>query len=437
MLSKDADDIIILEAERDVGGALSSYHLQKPVSGRYDEASLRRNLQDYHVEKYYHHLFDTDEELINLIGELDLGSKLEWLRASTSYYADGKIYPMSTLPEILRFPYLHLTDIIRLGLLVLRSRKQVDLDALDEINARDWIIDRCGSSVYDNFFQPLLRSKFGRNMQDVSAAWLMGRISARSNRSTKGETLGYLHGGFHQLINAMARHITDNGGEVRLGCSATKINITDGGVVSVTSPDETLECDNIISTVPPAVLLNLIGSESSAENLVSKLKAIRYQGACCLLLSLKEPLMKDGTYWLNIREESLIGAIIEHTNLLPSSEYNNEHLVYLASYFQDEHSELWTESEQNLTERYLEALEKLFPFERENVNWTLLARDTNTAPIFNTGYKNNILPYKSDEISGLYLAGMFSRASYPERGMNNSIRAGFECVRSLLEDGGR
>jgi len=50
-----------------------------------------------------------------------------------------------------------------------------------------------------------------------------------------------------------------------------------------------------------------------------------------------------------------------------------------------------------------------------------------TAPIFETGFKNKVLPYKT-KIKGLYLAGMFSPPNYPERSMNGSIRAGLECA---------
>jgi len=54
-----------------------------------------------------------------------------------------------------------------------------------------------------------------------------------------------------------------------------------------------------------------------------------------------------------------------------------------------------------------------------------------TAPIFETGFKNKVLPYKT-KIKGLYLAGMFSPPNYPERSMNGSIRAGLECAEKIL-----
>ena len=35
---------------------------------------------------------------------------------------------------------------------------------------------------------------------------------------------------------------------------------------------------------------------------------------------------------------------------------------------------------------------------------------------------------------GLYLAGMFSEANYPERSMNGSVRAGYEAADAVVLD---
>jgi protoporphyrinogen oxidase len=77
-------------------------------------------------------------------------------------------------------------------------------------------------------------------------------------------------------------------------------------------------------------------------------------------------------------------------------------------------------------------LKKLFPsFDEKAIKWWRLARGVDTAPIFETGFKNEVLPYKT-KIKGLYLAGMFSHPNYPERSMNGSIKAGFECAEEVI-----
>lgn len=371
----------------------------------------------YHIEKYYHHIFTGDKELISLINELGLGNKLEWLRGSTGYYLNGKIYPMNTPFEILRaLPFM---DVLRLTRLVMKTRAIKDTAPYDEITAKEWIIDTAGESVYDNFFLPLLQSKFGDNKEKVSAAWLLGRVRIRSNRGAKGERLGYLRGGFHTLIEKMAENIVKNGGCISHG-NISNIEVADGSVRGVIVDGNRIECDRIISTVAPHVLEKIINTGFSGLD-----TDINYQGTACALFGLSEKVMDD-VYWLNIKENVPFGAVIEHTNFIPASDYG-EHLIYVTSYFQSPESMLWKSSDEELIKLYLGGLEKLFPGFREKVKWWRMRRDVDTAPVYEVGYRKKLLPYKTN-IIGLYLAGMFSAANYPERSMNGSIKAGFECA---------
>ncbi len=405
------DEIILIEKEPELGGVASSYSIQTPYL----------NTGIYHIEKYYHHIFAGDKELITLIEELGLSDKLEWLRGTTGYYFDGKIYPMNTPFEILKA--LPLMDVIRLTWLVLKARAIKDTTPFDDITAKEWIINTAGESVYNNFFLPLLQSKFGDNKEKVSAAWLLGRVRIRSNRGAKGERLGYMRGGFHALIEKMAENIRKKGGSIRQG-NVSKIEVADGSVHGVVVDGKLVECDRIISTVAPHILEKITDTRLLGLDL-----KINYQGTACALFGLSERIMDD-VYWLNIKDDVPFGAVIEHTNFIPASDYG-EHLMYVTSYFQNPDSVLWKSGDEVVIELYLKGLEKLFPGFREEVRWWRLRRDIDTAPVYETGYGKKLLPYAT-KIKGLYLAGMFSEANYPERSMNGSIKAGFRCVQSIL-----
>ncbi len=399
----DGDEIILIEKEPELGGMASSYEIN-----------------NYHIEKYYHHIFSSDKELIALIDELDLGNKLEWLRGSTGYYFDGKIYPMNTPIEILKA--LPLMDVIRLTLLVLKAKGIKDTAPFDDITAKQWILDTAGESVYNNFFLPLLQSKFGDNKERVSAAWLLGRVRIRSNRGAKGERLGYMRGGFQALIEKMAESIRKKGGIIRKG-SASKIEVAGGSVKSVVVDGESIKCDRVISTVSPHVLQKIID-----PGLLGLDMNISYQGTACALFGLTEKIMDD-VYWLNIKEDVPFGAVIEHTNFIPVSDYD-ENLMYVTSYFQNPDSALWKSNDDEVIELYQNGLERLFPGFRKKVKWWRLRRDIDTAPVYEVGYGKKVLPYRTN-VKGFYLAGMFSEANYPERSMNGSIKAGFECAKVI------
>lgn len=402
-------EIILIEKEPELGGMASSYR----ISG-------------YSIEKYYHHIFTSDKELISLIEELGLGDRLEWLKGTTGYYFNGKIYPMNTPLEILKA--LPLMDVIRLSWLVLKAKSIKDRNPYDGITAKEWIIDTAGESVYNNFFLPLLSSKFGDNIEKVSAAWLLGRVQIRSNRGTKGERLGYMRKGFEAFIEKMAEYIRNQGGIIKQG-NASRIQIDGGSVKGVIVDGELIECDRVISTVAPHVLEKIMETGLMGLNM-----DISYQGTACALFGLTEKIMDD-TYWLNIKEDVAFGAVIEHTNFIPESDYG-ERLMYVTTYFQDPQSVLWKSRDDEIIELYLKGLEKLFPGFREKVTWWRLRRDIDTAPVYEVGYGEKILPCET-RIKGLYLAGMFSESNYPERSMNGSILAGYKCAEMILKQGCR
>jgi protoporphyrinogen oxidase len=402
------DEVVIIEKEPELGGMASSYSI--------------KGTELYHIEKYYHHIFASDKELIALIDELGVGNKLEWLRGTTGYFFNGKIFPMNTPFEILKaLPFM---DVVRLTLLVLKAKTIKDRTAFDDITAKKWIIDTAGESVYNNFFEPLLSSKFGDNKEKVSAAWLLGRVQIRSNRGAKGEKLGYMRGGFYAIVEAMADAILKKGGKIING-SVSNIEIKDGCVRGIVIDGKIIDCDRVISTVAPHVLKKIIDPQLLGLDL-----NISYQGTACALFGLKETLM-DEVYWLNIKENVPFGAVIEHTNFIPLSDYG-EHLVYVTSYFQNPDSPLWSLKDEEVIELYLKGLEKLFSGSREKVKWWRLRRDMDTAPVYEVRYGKKVLQYRT-KIKGLYLAGMFSEANYPERSMNGSILAGFKCADEIIK----
>jgi protoporphyrinogen oxidase len=413
-----SNQITIFEKDEEIGGMAASYFQDN-------------NGKEYFIEKYYHHIFRSDSELLALIKELGLEKQMLWLKGTNAYFVDGKNYPMNTPVQILRFSPLSFTDLVKLSLLVLRIKTINDTASYDRIKARDWILATAGRSVYENFFAPLLKSKFGDNAKNVSAAWLIGRVKIRSDRGKEGEKLGYLRGGFNSLIETLSKEITAYGGKILKNKEVSEILINDNRVQGVIIDGNAMPCDAVISTVEPRVLDVL--TKGKLESLHETLNNIRYQGTACALIGLDKRLMVDGNYWLNIKADVPFGAVIEHTNFMPLEDYG-EHLVYITAYFQDEKDFLWVQKEEEVLDSYLRGLEKIFPeFSRADVHWVKLFRRIDTAPVYEQGYLQKVLPFAAGP-SGLYLAGMFSSTNYPERSMNGSVKAGFEAANLLLKD---
>jgi protoporphyrinogen oxidase len=377
-----------------LGGCLSSY-----------------NINNYSIERYYHHCFSGDFSLFALITEMGLIDKLEWKTGTTGYYAGNRIYRLNTPLEILLYPELSLMDKVKLARLMFKAKK-TDLKTLDDIPAEQYIKKNLGENIYSSFFEPLLKSKFGERRKEISAAWLFGRIAIRSNRGVSGEHLGYLNGGFYQLIDALEKTITVNGGVILKQTPVSSVSRKNGSWEANGN-----RYDTIISTIPPQELERMGGPA---------LPHVPYQGAACMTLAL-ERQVTEGIYWLNMKDAAPYGAVVAHTNFIPIERYR-EHIVYLASYFTGTIAP-------RLDSRMIEDFCTRFSVTKDEIHWHKMAIDPCAGPVYTTGYRSLIPAF---EHQGLFMAGMFSPANYPERSMEGSVRAGSEvaaCIRTWSTHG--
>ncbi|WAC05625.1 MAG: NAD(P)/FAD-dependent oxidoreductase [Methanoregula sp.] len=382
-------EINLFEKKIHLGGCLSSYQVD-----------------NYWIEQFYHHCFSGDIAFFKLLKELKLFDRLEWLGATSGYYAGNAAFPLNTPVEILKYPYLSLIDKAKLAWLTMRA-KRIDVSTLDSIPAEKYVIDTLGKNIYSSFFEPLLNSKFGENRRNVSAAWLMSRIAIRSNRGLSGERLGYLNGGFHQLIDALEGSIQKNGGHILRTSPVLTIHRTNDAWEVNGS-----RYDAVISTIPPQELAKIGGV---------KVTPVQYQGAACMTIGLGRDVT-DGIYWLNMKDPAPYGAVVSHTNFVPRERYG-EHIVYLASYFSGM-------PPQNIDKQMLADFCHRFHVKKEEVHWTRMAVDRFAGPVYTLGYRSLIPEYGKD---GFFMAGMFSLPNYPERSMEGAVRAGNEVADRIMK----
>ncbi|MEM2727325.1 MAG: NAD(P)/FAD-dependent oxidoreductase [Archaeoglobaceae archaeon] len=360
----------------------------------------------YCIEKFYHHLFRSDLELLETIKKFGLSSKIVWKTIKVGFAVNYRIYSLSTPFEILKYPYMSLLDKFRLAMFTLKSKK-LNYEDFDDISVISALREKFKDKLVNNFFMPMLKAKFGDNAEKVSYAWLLARVAIRSNRTLKGEEIGYLRHGFHQLIDKMSEDLEI----AREGCK-----IKHEGKWNVNGED----FDAVVFTAPIPEL-----GELAKE---FELPEISYQSSVCALLSLKNSI--SDIYWINV-DKAAFGAIIEHTNFMPFEDYG-ENLVYLASYSTPE-GWLFNQSNSEIQKLFLSDLSK-FGVENGEVNWIRIFKAKYSSPIYEKGFIKKITPYKVHE--GFYIAGMTSKPNYPERSMNGSLIAGKEVAEQIKKDFG-
>jgi protoporphyrinogen oxidase len=390
------------------------------------------------IEAFYHHLSASEGTIVDLAEELGLGDRVEWRYKTDAFYVDGVVHPMEKAWEIAAYPDLSLYDKFRLAMLVLEvdvTTFPPELDGFDDIEAYEqrtaveFLREQTTGRVYERFWKPLLEAKFGSRMHDVSAAWLLGRVRFRGERHPLwGEQLGYFEGSFGVLLDALLDAVGRE--NVRTGTRVTDLDLSGGRVRSLTAETggdgaagdggtERHDVDGVVVATMPNVLEALTGHECTVD----------FQGTVCSVWSMDRSL--TDAYWLNFVDDAPFGVFIEHTNFVPSDRYGGEHLYYTASYVQSPDEDLWQMSDDEVAAHWRAGIADLFPdFEAEAVNWVETARNPRTAPVYETGYLEQVVPYDLSEAvaEGVAYAGMASRAQYPERSLNGGIEAGFAAA---------
>jgi protoporphyrinogen oxidase len=382
------------------------------------------------IERFYHHLFKTDDAAVRLITELGLDHRLEWYASRIGVFHDGRVYPFVTPIDLLRFTPLSLRDRIRLGRVGMRLRGQADGTAYESTAAADWLRASVGERSLEVVWAPLLRGKFGEMADRVVMTWLWNKIHLRFSSRNGGlfqrEVLGYLRGSFGALIESLVQRVRALGGDVSTGRPVRRIEPRSGSIALVLD-GETAEFDAVVATVGNSVLRRI--APDLPATYTAPLDAIPYQDALCLLLALKRPL--TGMYWLNISDPSLpFVAAIEHTNLVGAERYGGRHIVYLSNYVRPD-SPLLEKRTGDLCGLYLPHLRRINPeFEEHWIldRWLFHGRDAQ--PVFTVGAAGRI-PAHRTPVEGLYVANMAQ--VYPQdRGQNYSILLG-EKVAAIVE----
>lgn len=356
-----------------MGGLTAAYELSK---AGYDVTVFEQSAQpgglgeyikigNNYIERYYHHFFQSDTEIINYANELGIGKKLKFYPAKTGIFIDNTIFPFSSPLELLRYKPLSFVNRIRCGfVLAFLKFLPIPLKSLDNISAEKWLFTYAGKDVYEKVWKQLIHGKFSDYATKVPALWLWGRVHDRSLK------LGYFDGSVKILFDRMIQRIKKNKGTLHFQTCVTKIDVKKN-VVAIhfqsleggTTKTSIEQFDACIITALSPVVEKILGSKLSSKdtkNLVSN----DHLGAVCLILELDSPVQDQ--YWLNICEKNAdVLVMVEHTNMLSPRDYGGKSVAYLANYIHRDDLR-FNMSDKEIIETYSAILKKSIPHSTKN-----------------------------------------------------------------------
>jgi protoporphyrinogen oxidase len=296
--------------------------------------------QDVTWDRFYHVILSTDTVMLDFIKELDLEHQLFWMHTKSGFYRDGRLVSMSSALDFIKFPFMTLWQKFRLGMGILYSARIKDPTKLDRIYVREWLTRVFGRRVYENIWDPLLRSKLGDARERTSAAFIWATINrlygARSS-DNKQEKMGHVHGGYKRILGEAERKLKEAGVSI-LTChpveKVTSDSILDSPLsiknLTLKTPQASFVFDKILLTVDCPSILKLLPHNDS-EPYWDQFEKVEYLGVICVLLVLGRKL--SPYYVINLLDRQLpFTGIIEATNIVSPDEVAGKHIVYLPKY---------------------------------------------------------------------------------------------------------
>lgn len=376
-LARQGVRVIVVDAANQVGGLAVGF---------------REKNWDWSVERFYHHIFTNDTEIISLAHEI--GIVPQFSRPTTAVLWKDQIFPFDSAVDLLRFPGLSMIDKIRMGSVLAGFKAIPNGLFLERWTAKKRLQTLMGKHGFQSIWEPLFHGKFHQYAADVNLAWFWARIKKRTAR------LGTFTGGFQAFTEAIAADIRKHGGEFRLN--------TKGDIQELLK-----EADAVLSTA----------AEPQGDT--------QYLDAHVALLELSRPFLSR-VYWLNILDRAFPFLVMaEHTNFVSPLVFGGTHLLYIGNYCPST-DRLFSLSASDLLKEYFPWLRRINPsFTIQQVERVHVFRGPFAQPVVTVNYSRRIPPMRRG--TRVFVANQ--AMIYPwDRGTNYAVELGKRAATLILSE---
>jgi protoporphyrinogen oxidase len=382
LLAKRGQPVTVLEAADQVGGL-----------------AMTVERDGYRFDLGGHRFFTKNREVDNLWHEIMGEEFLRRPRMSRIYW-NGKYldYPLNGKDVVHKLGPVELTRSFA-SYLAATMRAKGEEDTFEE-----WVSNRFGRRLFNLFFKSYTEKVWGVPTTEIRAEWAAQRIKGLSFWSAARDAFfgdgdqkvkslikefNYPRYGPGQMWEEMTDRIRSLGGEVLLESPVEALHLEDGRVAEVVVDGETLEAENVISSLPLRSAVGLVDPEAP-EEVSEAARGLRYRDFLTVALVLEgEDLFPDN--WIYIHEPAVqVGRIQNYRSWSPWMVPDPSMACVGLEYFCFDGDDLWSSSDDELVELAADELEQLGLAKASQVQRGYAVRVPKAYPMYDVDYADRV-----------------------------------------------
>lgn len=395
-----------------------------------------------------HRWFSKNEDLNNWFRHLMAGEIVMVERISRIYY-DRKFffYPIR-FSDILKSTGP--LTIAHAGFAFLWAVLKQSVREEPVINMKQAYVSQFGSKLYDMFFRRYSEKVWGRPCEELSADWVSQRSKGLSIWTTVRDALigsnnkvtslidefMYPRYGYMRIPIRMAEDIQSNGSDVLLGAAVRNIHYhgpNDFEVFFVRDgKEQSVRGNAIVSTIPLGFLAQIITPECSGE-VRQAANGLEFRDLITVNVHINRNQVSPDT-WLYIQDSDILfGRFHEPKNWSRDMVPDDEHTSLVLECFCSEGDEIWSMSDDEISERCVRDLvDKLKFIEQKDYEGSTVVRTRYAYPVYDLEYSEKtarIYEYLGG-FEGLHISGRGGIFRY--NNADHSIEMGLMLGQKLL-----
>ena len=317
-------------------------------------------------------------------------------------------------------------------------------------NFEDWVVDRFGKKLFNNFFKNYTEKVWGINCKDIGSDWAAQRIKGLSlstaikfalfpNSKKRPKTLVdkfyYPRLGAGMLWEKFEEHITNKGIEVTKNKKVTAVKKTENSFSIIYEDTErneiSVETKNVFFSNPLLEFISIYHSDVP-QSVIDSAKSLNYRNHISVHITIDKKLFDDN--WIYIHSPELdMARISDFTNFSDDMSEAGTYPLTL-EYFCFEDDDIWKKQNKDIIDFALNELRSIFD-DKFNVIHSEVSRNANAYPVIKTGYQEHIDVIKdwlSDlpNITAIGRSGMFKYNN-----QDHAMATGLYAARTLMGQG--